>query len=268
MSDLVQPIKEGKVQETAASTNSKKTESSGNTLGKDAFLQLLVTQMKYQDPLNPSSNTEYVAQLATYSQLEELQNLSAATANSQAFSLVGKNVIIKTVNSVGNPTYIEGRADFVNMSGGKSMLSVNGSLYSIDLLDSVIDDTYHLEQGLPKVNQKTELKYDANNPKNQSIEISLGTGKTVANNVAVAINEKVLDSKLVNVKDNKVIIDKAAFAGLKNGSYKMTLAFNDALYTTVEDMVTLQIQNSKVTDLDNTNTVVSTETGSDPVTQA
>ena len=74
---------EGSISATTAATNS------GSTLGKDAFLQLLVTQMKYQDPLNPSTDTEYIAQLATFSQLEELQNLNASYSNTQAYTLVG-----------------------------------------------------------------------------------------------------------------------------------------------------------------------------------
>lgn len=53
---------------TAAGTNS--------TLGKDAFLQLLVTQMQYQDPLDPQDNSEYLAQLAQFSALEQMTNVA------------------------------------------------------------------------------------------------------------------------------------------------------------------------------------------------
>ena len=42
---------------------------SGGEMDKDAFLQLLVAQMKYQDPLEPTSNTEYVSKYATFSEL-------------------------------------------------------------------------------------------------------------------------------------------------------------------------------------------------------
>lgn len=46
-------------------------------MGKDAFLQLLVTQLQNQDPLNPMENTEFVAQLAQFSSLEGIQNLNS-----------------------------------------------------------------------------------------------------------------------------------------------------------------------------------------------
>lgn len=248
MGDLVQPVKEGKIQQSTSSSNTSATskKASNNQLGKDAFLKLLVTQMQYQDPLNPSTNTEYVAQLATYSQLEELQNLSATATNSQAFGLVGKNVVIKSDDSNGETKYISGTVDFVNVSGGKTQISVNGSLYSIDKLDSIIDDNYIKKQNLPGVSEITNLKYDASKPENQSFTVSLGAGDTKADNVAVAIGENVIDSSLINVKDGKVTIDKSAFANLANGTYKLTVVFNDTSYTAVKDKVTLQVQNSTV----------------------
>ena len=48
----------------------------GGSLGKDAFLQLLVTQMQYQDPLDPQDNSEYLAQLAQFSALEQMTNVA------------------------------------------------------------------------------------------------------------------------------------------------------------------------------------------------
>ena len=53
-----------------------KGKTSGSDLDKEAFLNLLVTQMQYQDPLNPSDNTEYMSQLAQYSALEAQLNIS------------------------------------------------------------------------------------------------------------------------------------------------------------------------------------------------
>jgi len=70
-----------------------------DTLGQDAFLKLLIVQIQMQDPLEPLSATEYVAQLAQFSTVEQLQNtnirlsvLCQAQVTSQALLLVGRNV--------------------------------------------------------------------------------------------------------------------------------------------------------------------------------
>lgn len=55
-----------------------------SALGKDAFLQLLVTQMQYQDPLDPQDNGEYLAQLAQFSALEQMTNVSEGLTNVSA----------------------------------------------------------------------------------------------------------------------------------------------------------------------------------------
>ena len=59
---------------TAASSVTNKN----GELGKEAFLQLLVAQIQNQDPLNPSEDKEFIAQLSTFSMLEQMQNMSAS----------------------------------------------------------------------------------------------------------------------------------------------------------------------------------------------
>jgi len=69
--------------------------SQGQALGKDAFLQLLVTELANQDPLNPMSDREFIAQLTQLSTLEQMTSLNAgieALLLMEATSLVGKNV--------------------------------------------------------------------------------------------------------------------------------------------------------------------------------
>lgn len=88
-----------KLQNPSATASSK-----NDALGKDAFLQLLVTQMKNQNPLEPQDNGEFVAQLAQFSSLESMQNLTSSVDTIatqyqssqalQASSLVGRSVII------------------------------------------------------------------------------------------------------------------------------------------------------------------------------
>lgn len=119
-----------------------KAQNTGSSLDKDAFLQLLVTEMKYQDPLNPSTNTEYMSQLAQFSQLEAMNNLSDSYANSSAFGLVGKYVIMNVADSNGNITQKSGLVDYVTVKNGDAMLNIDGNYYPYEDLDSVVDADY------------------------------------------------------------------------------------------------------------------------------
>ena len=111
-------------------------------MDKDAFLQLLVAQMKYQDPMEPTSNTEYIAQYAQFSQVEAISNMATSMDLSRASSLVGQEVYIKTSGKDGEDDYVQGKVDYVVYEGGKPYLSINESLYSIDDLDTVVDRDY------------------------------------------------------------------------------------------------------------------------------
>ena len=128
--------------DTSKVTQLNDTSKSSSSLDKDAFLQLLVTQMKYQDPLNPSSNTEYMSQLAQFTSLEEMENLNSTFRHSDAQSLVGSYVIVKTENSSGGTDYVSGLVDYVTMTNGKPYLSINDNYYSYEDIDSVVDVDY------------------------------------------------------------------------------------------------------------------------------
>lgn len=157
---LSMPVVDGKLQNTTADSNSISSNSGKNgknSLDKDAFLQLLVAQMKYQDPMEPTSNTEYIAQLATFSELEEMQNLRASTDMQRGSGLVGKTVIMESVNpATGNIEPVTGRVDYVVMERGKTYLSINESLYSIDDLKTVLDTPY-LEAYRKAIEFKTDM---------------------------------------------------------------------------------------------------------------
>ena len=87
-------------------SDASKTATGSQSLGKDAFLQLLVTQLKNQNPLSPQDNGAFVAQLAQFSSLEgintlndSVNNISSNFSSSQALqasSLVGRSIIIQT----------------------------------------------------------------------------------------------------------------------------------------------------------------------------
>ena len=140
---LVAPVKNGKIVETASQASVKKsTNSSKSGMDKEAFLQLLVAQMKYQDPLEPTSNTEYISQYAQFSQVEQMQNMSSSMDLQRASSLVGKEVYIKTTTSSGETKLVQGRVDYVSYENNKAYLYINEKKYSIDDLDSIVDANY------------------------------------------------------------------------------------------------------------------------------
>ena len=140
---LVAPVENGKIVETASQASVKKsTKSSKSGMDKEAFLQLLVAQMKYQDPLEPTSNTEYISQYAQFSQVEQMQNMSSSMDLQRASSLVGKEVYIKTTTSSGETKLVQGRVDYVSYENNKAYLYINEKKYSIDDLDSIVDANY------------------------------------------------------------------------------------------------------------------------------
>lgn len=135
---------DGNLVEKTGYYNSTKAESKSNdTLDKSAFLNLLVAEMKYQDPLNPSSNTDYVAQLATFSQVESMQNMQLTFQQEQGANLTGKPVIMRTESASGETGYICGRVEYMVTEDSKVYLSINGSLYDIDDLDTVLEEDYY-----------------------------------------------------------------------------------------------------------------------------
>ena len=142
---IIAPVTDGKLD--AGNTTAKKDNGitpTGSNLGYDQFLQLLCAEMQYQDPLEPTSNTDYVAQLATFSQLEATLSMENSQQSSMASGLVGKQVILKmTSETTGQTTYVDGRVDYVLYQGDDIFLSVNDQLYPLSSLDTIADSEYY-----------------------------------------------------------------------------------------------------------------------------
>jgi flagellar basal-body rod modification protein FlgD len=105
------------------------TSDRADQMGKDTFLKLLVAQMKYQDPSNPASSSELMAQTATFSQVEKLDEI--ATQNTElitlqrslaAGSLVGKNVAYTAEDG----TTVTGQVSSVVVSAGTEPQAIVG----------------------------------------------------------------------------------------------------------------------------------------------
>ena len=82
----------------STSTASAVTTATNDTLGKDAFLKLLIAELSNQDPLNPMDDREFISQMATFSELEQMQNMNKTLetmADSNKFNAI--NYIGKAV---------------------------------------------------------------------------------------------------------------------------------------------------------------------------
>ena len=137
-------VKDGQlVTGTTTTAAEKAAAKSSSSVDKTDFMNLLVAQMKYQDPLEPTSNTEWVSQYSTFTELEQMQNMSNSITLQRASGLVGKEVIIDhTDSSTGKETTVQGKVDYVTYVSDQAYLSVNNNLYSIDEVQSVVDDAY------------------------------------------------------------------------------------------------------------------------------
>lgn len=133
------------------------TSASANSMDKEAFLQLLVAQMKYQDPLQPTSNTEYISQYATFSELEQMQNMSANMTLSRASEMVGKEVIVESTSESGKTTTVQGQVEAVTYQGNKAYVSIDGTLYSVDDVVQIVDDEYQAGiEAISTINKELE----------------------------------------------------------------------------------------------------------------
>ena len=123
---------------TSSSTSSTTSStSSTNSLGQDAFLQLLVTQLQYQDPLDPMDDKEFVAELAQFSSLEQLTEINTGIDN--LASIGETQQLMGAVNFIGKK--IEATGTAVGLSDGTATpvtftLSDDAETCLVNVMDS------------------------------------------------------------------------------------------------------------------------------------
>ncbi len=109
-------------------------------LGQDDFLKILVTQLQNQDPTSPMEDKDFIAQMAQFSSLEQIRNmsqgfqrLSGLLASSEAAGVLGRSVEIRDGDGI-----VRGIVDKV-VRGDAPMVSVNGKIYDFSQVESVIE---------------------------------------------------------------------------------------------------------------------------------
>lgn len=83
---------------TLAGPSTPKPTATSSTDDKDLFLKLMVQQMSNQDPMNPTSSDQWLAQMAQFNSVEQLNNISSNNAQQQAVGLLGKKVTYNDTN--------------------------------------------------------------------------------------------------------------------------------------------------------------------------
>jgi flagellar basal-body rod modification protein FlgD len=112
------------------------------TLGENDFLQLLTTQLQNQDPLQPMSDTDFIAQMATFSQLSAQNTLNTDFSNysqvqeiTNAQSYIGQNVTVSgAAEGLASAT---GTVTGVTVTNGAPELTINGANYALSDITAI-----------------------------------------------------------------------------------------------------------------------------------
>lgn len=131
---------------------SEQARTTGLKNDSNMFLTLMLKQLEYQDPTEPTDNTQWLSQLAQYSSLEQMSQMNSGLENcakyinamyddmmtnseiSQTLSMIGKDVTLHLPNPSDpkNPTIVTGNVTEASFESGSGMIKVNDQYYSIE----------------------------------------------------------------------------------------------------------------------------------------
>lgn len=143
-SGINNPLTIDQIIESTKSKQDAAARKTGGELGKNDFLNLLVTQLRYQDPLKPVDDKEFIAQMAQFSSLEQMQNMNGSMTKSQAFTLIGKVITATTTDDKTlEVNAVQGTVTSVKMKDGKTFVVVNNKDIDVDSITQVDDALYN-----------------------------------------------------------------------------------------------------------------------------
>jgi flagellar basal-body rod modification protein FlgD len=96
----------------------EETKKPGDILGKDQFLKLLISQLQNQNPLEPMNDQEYVAQMAQFSSLEQLQNMNSSLSQNMQYNMLLSQTINNTMATSLIGKKITADSDSVGVTSG------------------------------------------------------------------------------------------------------------------------------------------------------
>lgn len=130
-----------------AAANKKSTD----TLGKDQFLSILVTQLRNQDPMQPLQDKDFIAQMAQFTSVEQLMNMSTELTLMRqnigsASSLIGKTIEWNEYDDAGEVTTVEGIVDSIISKEGILYARVGGAEIALDYVTSISETDSEIEE--------------------------------------------------------------------------------------------------------------------------
>lgn len=197
-------------------TSSATTNTAKNTLGKDSFMKMMIAQLQNQDPLNPMDGTAFVAQLAQFTSLEQLQNLNDVMSalpgylnnfsNAQMANLIGSEATAagNVLNVTGSTTKISYQLPSDIQSGTVKIFNSNGALVDIVRIGSQ-------KTGL----QSTTWNSSSQSPGNYTYEVSA------------------VDRSGAEVTVNKMISGQITGVSFKDGKSYLTINGQQVAFTDV-----------------------------------
>ena len=191
----------------AKSAADRTVKNSNNSFDKEMFLKLLAAEMQYQDPLQPTQNSEYVSEMATFSQVEATSNVSTSVDSIQANNLVGKYVTINTDDG-----QTSGIVDVVTKTDKKYQITVDGKTYSASDVVSIQDSDYAEAQVMADSFKGLISKLPAVENLSASDASSLSAVRTLYNSLTAYQKQFINDAdlaKLSSLENRMDAINKA-----------------------------------------------------------
>ncbi len=143
------------VSNSTSGTTQATAQSDASSLDMNDFFVLMAAQLQNQSMYDPVDNSEFIAQMAQFSTLTQMEALTRSFASNYSVSLIGKTVNVQTTDDSGTVTTATGTVDKVNFKSGAAYVVVDGVEYETSAVTQVtstqtetpVEDT--TEEGTP-----------------------------------------------------------------------------------------------------------------------
>ncbi|MEK4522589.1 flagellar hook assembly protein FlgD [Psychrobacillus sp. FSL W7-1457] len=183
-------------------SSKKTTKTTGNsTLGKDEFLKILMTQLQNQDPTNPMKDNEFIAQMAQFSSLEQMTNLTNAF---EKFAQAQEQTqMIEYSNFVGKQVKWHELTDKKDEDGKPITNEGTGSIAGVKFVNGSVEFTLSDGKKITPGNISEVLSSNASS--NSLVEASMMIGKTIGYTAEAGQTTGVVES--VSKKDGAIVFN-------------------------------------------------------------